>query len=69
MIESLHLGPPLRSRCSPRARINSRLECGPGSISQAHQPDEYVALEQLAACERFLRALCEREVATLLPRA
>jgi acetylornithine deacetylase len=43
--------------------------CGPGSISQAHQPDEYVALEQLAACERFLRALCEREVATLLPRA
>ena len=23
--------------------------CGPGSIAQAHQPDEYVSLEQLAA--------------------
>lgn len=31
--------------------------CGPGSISQAHQADEYVALDQLAACERFLDGL------------
>ena len=31
--------------------------CGPGDIAQAHRPDEYVALSQLAACERFLRAL------------
>jgi acetylornithine deacetylase len=31
--------------------------CGPGHIAQAHQADEYVALEQLAAAERFLRAL------------
>ena len=31
--------------------------CGPGHIAQAHQADEYVALEQLAACERFLQAL------------
>jgi acetylornithine deacetylase len=31
--------------------------CGPGSIGQAHQADEYVSLEQLAACERFLRGL------------
>ncbi|MCG6115287.1 MAG: acetylornithine deacetylase [Mesorhizobium sp.] len=31
--------------------------CGPGSIAQAHKPDEFVALEQLAACERFLVAL------------
>ena len=31
--------------------------CGPGSIAQAHQADEYVSLEQLAACERFLRGL------------
>lgn len=29
--------------------------CGPGDIAQAHRPDEYVALSQLAACERFLR--------------
>jgi acetylornithine deacetylase len=31
--------------------------CGPGSITQAHQADEYVSLEQLAACEAFLRRL------------
>jgi acetylornithine deacetylase len=31
--------------------------CGPGSIEQAHQPDEYVSLEQLARCERFLQGL------------
>ena len=30
--------------------------CGPGDIAQAHRPDEYVALSQLAACERFLHA-------------
>ncbi|MEJ6021912.1 acetylornithine deacetylase [Ramlibacter sp. PS4R-6] len=37
--------------------------CGPGSIQQAHQPDEYVTLEQLARCERFLRGLSEiREI-------
>ena len=29
--------------------------CGPGDIAQAHKPDEYVALSQLAACEAFLR--------------
>jgi acetylornithine deacetylase len=31
--------------------------CGPGSITQAHQPDEYVTLAQLARCEDFLRGL------------
>ena len=31
--------------------------CGPGHIAQAHQADEFVALDQLAAAERFLRAL------------
>jgi acetylornithine deacetylase len=31
--------------------------CGPGHIAQAHQADEYVALAQLAAGERFLLAL------------
>ncbi len=31
--------------------------CGPGHIAQAHRPDEYVELEQLAACERFLERL------------
>lgn len=38
--------------------------CGPGSIRQAHQPDEYVSLEQLARCEDFMRGLAAtREVA------
>ncbi|MDQ7734873.1 acetylornithine deacetylase [Halomonas sp. SpR1] len=27
---------------------------GPGSIAQAHQPDEYIDIEQLEACEAFL---------------
>ena len=31
--------------------------CGPGSIVQAHQADEYVSLEQLARCQAFLRGL------------
>jgi acetylornithine deacetylase len=29
--------------------------CGPGSIEQAHRPDEFVALSELDACEAFLR--------------
>jgi acetylornithine deacetylase len=33
--------------------------CGPGSITQAHQPDEFVSLEQLARCEQFMRGLAE----------
>ncbi len=36
------------------------LVIGPGRIDQAHQPDEYIALDQLAACERFLERLCQR---------
>ena len=34
--------------------------CGPGSINQAHQADEYVSLEQLARCEAFLQRLGTR---------
>jgi len=33
--------------------------CGPGSIDQAHAPDEYITLEQLARGERFLARLAE----------
>ena len=37
--------------------------CGPGSINQAHQPDEYVTLDQLARCEAFMRGLVQaREI-------
>lgn len=35
--------------------------CGPGDISVAHRPDEFVELEQLAACEAFLGRLIEHE--------
>lgn len=34
--------------------------CGPGSIDQAHKPDEYVALDQIARCEAFLQRLIDR---------
>ena len=30
---------------------------GPGHIAQAHEPDEYVTLVQLAQCESFMRGL------------
>lgn len=33
--------------------------CGPGSILQAHQPDEYVSLEQLARCQAFMQGLAD----------
>ncbi|WP_193045383.1 acetylornithine deacetylase [Mycolicibacterium baixiangningiae] len=33
--------------------------CGPGSIAQAHIADEYVAIEQIAECERVLGALID----------
>jgi acetylornithine deacetylase len=35
----------------------STVVCGPGSINQAHQADEFVSLEQLARCEAFLTGL------------
>lgn len=31
--------------------------CGPGSIEQAHKPDEYISLAQLNACDVFLGRL------------
>uniref|UniRef100_UPI00260A0FB7 M20/M25/M40 family metallo-hydrolase n=1 Tax=Halomonas sp. TaxID=1486246 RepID=UPI00260A0FB7 len=34
--------------------------CGPGSISQAHQPDEYIDISQLEAGSRFMQALGQR---------
>jgi acetylornithine deacetylase len=34
--------------------------CGPGSIREAHKPDEFVTLEQVARCERFLHGLMSR---------
>lgn len=31
--------------------------CGPGDIAQAHKPDEFVSVEQLAECEAFVGRL------------
>ena len=33
--------------------------CGPGSIEQAHKPDEYVSLGQLSQCESLIQNLIE----------
>jgi acetylornithine deacetylase len=39
--------------------------CGPGSIDQAHKPDEFIERSELTACERFLdravRYQCQRQ--------
>jgi acetylornithine deacetylase len=35
----------------------STVVCGPGFIEQAHQPDEFVSLDQLVRCEAFLQRL------------
>jgi acetylornithine deacetylase len=37
----------------------STVICGPGSIDQAHRPDEYIELAQVDACEAFLRRLID----------
>lgn len=34
--------------------------CGPGSMAQGHKPDEYVSLDQLAACDRMMDRLLEQ---------
>ena len=34
--------------------------CGPGSILQAHKPNEYVTVEQISRCDEFLRRLMRR---------
>ena len=31
--------------------------CGPGSIEQAHKPDEFIAVSEMTKCEAFLRKL------------
>jgi acetylornithine deacetylase len=35
----------------------SAVICGPGSILQAHKPDEFIALDQLSACLKMLEGL------------
>lgn len=37
--------------------------CGPGSVAQAHQPDEFVEIAQIETCLAFLRRVMERAAA------
>jgi len=37
----------------------STVVCGPGNIAQAHQPNEFISIEQFEAGEAFLRRLIE----------
>jgi acetylornithine deacetylase len=37
--------------------------CGPGSITRAHKPDEYVEVEQLVQCDAFLEKLVAQLIA------
>ena len=34
--------------------------CGPGNIAQAHKPDEYIEIDQIALCEAFMGRLVDR---------
>ena len=34
--------------------------CGPGSIEQAHRPDEFITMEQLQRCDAMMDALLDR---------
>lgn len=34
--------------------------CGPGSIEQAHKPNEYVSIDQMEQCEQLMRNLADR---------
>jgi acetylornithine deacetylase len=38
--------------------------CGPGDIAQAHRPNEFVTLDQLAQCEKFMGRILETGYAT-----
>ncbi|KJS18351.1 MAG: acetylornithine deacetylase [Hoeflea sp. BRH_c9] len=42
-----------------QSRGYSTVVCGPGDIAQAHQPDEFLSLEQLAAGEAFMDRLLD----------
>ncbi|MBL8287148.1 MAG: acetylornithine deacetylase [Rubrivivax sp.] len=44
----------------------STVVCGPGSIGQAHQADEFVSLEQLGRCEAFLRGITGEQAAAVV---
>ena len=38
----------------------SSVVCGPGSIDQAHKPDEFISRAQLKICDQMLQNLSQR---------
>jgi acetylornithine deacetylase len=44
---------------SKRAGIPA-VVCGPGSIAQAHKPNEFITYEQVEKCEAFMHRLMDR---------
>ncbi len=38
--------------------------CGPGSIARAHQPNEFITFDEIAAGEAFMRRFMDRTCAT-----
>jgi acetylornithine deacetylase len=36
--------------------------CGPGSIEQAHKPDEFIAVSELRKCEHFMHRLIATQI-------
>ncbi len=41
----------------------SAVVCGPGSIEQAHKPDEFIEVSQIRACETFIGKLINEQAA------
>jgi acetylornithine deacetylase len=41
--------------------------CGPGSIAQAHQPDEWIEIDQIVAADRFLAGVTRWAASELQP--
>lgn len=39
---------------------HTTVHCGPGSIAQAHKPDEFISLERLGHRKRFMSRLLDR---------
>ena len=37
----------------------SAVICGPGHVAQAHKPNEFIDIDQIEACERFMRRLID----------
>ena len=61
-------GPPAKVAFGTEAGLFARrgiasVVCGPGDMTVAHKPDEYVELADLERCAGFLRRLIDRAVA------